>query len=116
MLSILVISTAIYTLPLSITQASETSALVKEGMKLAYSRAKGNCLACHKAGEGIMPGNIGPVLIEMKLRYPNKQKLFDKVWGKPETLVPNSMMPKFGAHGILSDEEIEKVIAYIYTL
>ena len=116
LLSAFVISTAIFTLPLTHAQATQNGATIKEGMKLAYSRAKGNCLACHKAGEGTMPGTIGPALIAMKLRYPDKQKLFDKIWGKPHTLVPNSMMPAFGAHGILSDEEINKVVDYIYTL
>jgi sulfur-oxidizing protein SoxX len=69
------------------------------------------------AGDGAMPGNIGPALIAMKLRYPDKQKLYDKVWGTDATnTVPNSMMPRFGKHGIITDAEISKIVDYIYTL
>ncbi|MEA1990037.1 MAG: sulfur oxidation c-type cytochrome SoxX [Pseudomonadota bacterium] len=118
LLTALAISTAVVAAPVSTVQAAEKAASsVEEGKKLAYSRSKGNCLACHMAGEGAMPGNIGPALIAMKLRYPDKQKLVDKVWGKPETqTVPNSMMPAFGQNGILSDSDINKIVDYIYTL
>ena len=118
LLTALAISTAVVAAPISTVQAADKGASsVEEGKKLAYSRSKGNCLACHMAGEGAMPGNIGPALIAMKLRYPDKQKLYDKVWGKAETqTVPNSMMPAFGQNGILSDSEISKIVDYIYTL
>lgn len=118
LLTALAISTVVVAAPIKAVQAAEKGAsTVEEGKKLAYSRSKGNCLACHMAGEGAMPGNIGPALIAMKLRYPDKQKLYDKVWGKPGThTVPNSMMPEFGKNGILSDGEISKIVDYIYTL
>ncbi len=117
LLTALAISTAVVSAPVTTVQAAEKAAsTVEEGKKLAYSRSKGNCLACHMAGEGTMPGNIGPALIAMKLRYPDKQKLYDKVWGKPGTEIPNSMMPAFGGNGILSDDEISKIVDYIYTL
>jgi len=118
LLTALAISTAVTAAPVTTVQAAEKAAsTVEEGKKLAYSRSKGNCLACHMAGEGAMPGNIGPALIAMKLRYPDKQKLVDKVWGKSATqTVPNSMMPAFGQNGILSDSDINKIVDYIYTL
>lgn len=89
---------------------------IEEGKELAFARSKGNCLACHMVDDGAMPGNIGPALIAMKMRYPDKQKLYNKIWGTPETVVEDSMMPHFGANGILSDEEIQKITDYIYTL
>jgi len=118
LLTALAISTAVVAAPISTVQAAEKGAsTIEQGKKLAYSKSKGNCLACHMAGDGAMPGNVGPALIAMKLRYPDKQKLFDKLWGKPETrTVPNSMMPQFGQNGILSDDEISKIVDYIYTL
>ena len=118
LLTALAISTAVVVAPISNVQAAEKGAsTVEEGKKLAYSRSKGNCLACHMAGEGAMPGNIGPAIIAMKLRYPDKKKLYDKVWGTTESqTVPNSMMPAFGKSGILSDSEISKIVDYIYTL
>lgn len=101
----------------AVSSAGEANAkTVAEGKKLAFSRSKGNCLACHMIKGGTLPGNIGPALIAMKLRYPDKQKLRDKIWGTPELEVKYSMMPPFGRHAILSEEQIDKIVEYIYTL
>ncbi len=101
----------------AVSSAGEANAkVVAEGKKLAFSRSKGNCLACHMIKGGSLPGNIGPALIAMKLRYPDKQKLRDKIWGKPELEVKYSMMPPFGRHAILSEDQIDKIVEYIYTL
>ncbi|WP_130536953.1 sulfur oxidation c-type cytochrome SoxX [Thiomicrorhabdus indica] len=117
LLTAVAISSAVALSPVTAQAAEKGASTIEEGKKLAFSRAKGNCLACHMAGDGAQPGNIGPALIAMKLRYPDKQKLFDKVWGTDDSpKVPNSMMPEFGSHGILSDDEISKIVDYIYTL
>ncbi|MDG6774061.1 sulfur oxidation c-type cytochrome SoxX [Thiomicrorhabdus sp. ZW0627] len=117
LLTALAISSAVMVQPVASFAADKGASSVEEGKKLAFSRSKGNCLACHMVGDGAMPGNIGPALIAMKIRYPDKQKLYNKVWGTPETQnVPNSMMPPFGQNGILTDEEISKIVDYIYTL
>lgn len=89
---------------------------VAQGKELAWNRAQGNCLACHMMPEGNSPGNIGPALIAMQLRYPERDKLFNKLWGVKETEVKYSMMPLFGRHGILTDEEINLIVDYLYTL
>lgn len=89
----------------------------EEGKKIAYDRSKGNCLACHMVGDGESPGEIGPPLMAMKDRYPDKQKLFDKIWGKPGVeLMPDSQMLPFGRNQVLTDEEINKVVEFLYTL
>jgi len=113
----LAISAAAITTPMSVQAAEKGASSIEEGKKLAFSRSKGNCLACHAIQGGNLAGNIGPGLIAMKLRYPNKQELVDKIWGKPGVReVPNSMMPTFGKHGILTDDEINKIVDFIYTL
>lgn len=50
-------------------------ALIEQGKQIALSRKKGNCLACHMIEDEALPGNIGPPLIAMKARYPDKAKL-----------------------------------------
>jgi len=101
----------------AVSSAGEANAkVVAEGKKLAFSRSKGNCLACHMIKGGALPGNIGPALIAMKLRYPDKQKLRNKIWGTPELEIKYSMMPPFGRHAILSEDQIDKIVEYIYTL
>ncbi len=116
LLTALAISGFVISTPMTASAAEPSAATIEEGKKLAFSRSKGNCLACHAIKEGTMPGNIGPALIAMKLRYPDKQKLFDKIWGTQETTIPNSMMPPFGKHSILTDGEISAITDYIYTL
>jgi len=117
LLTALAISSAVLISPVASHAAESGASSIDEGKKLAFSRSKGNCLACHAAGDGEMAGNIGPTLIAMKLRYPDRQKLYNKIWGTPETqIVPNSMMPAFGANGILTDQEIDKIVDYLLTL
>ena len=86
-----------------------------DGKKIAFDRKKGNCLACHAIDDGEMPGNIGPPLIAMKARFPDRTVLKAQIW---DATLKNkiSSMPPFGKHHILSDTEIEKVIDYLYTL
>ena len=110
------ITTAFAVAPLSAQAGDKAMTSVEAGKKLAFSRSQGNCLACHAIQGGKLAGNIGPALIAMKLRYPDKQKLFDKVWGQANTQVPNSMMPPFGQNGILTDKQIHEIVDFIYTL
>lgn len=86
------------------------------GQDLAFNNKKGNCLACH-----LMPGvpaavtnaTIGPPLVAMKSRFPDKAKLRDQVWDATK-INPASAMPPFGKHQILSDKEIDKIVDFIY--
>jgi sulfur-oxidizing protein SoxX len=95
--------------------ANETPSIADQGKEIAFDRTKGNCLACHQIADGKAPGNIGPPLIAMKDRYPDKAKLRAQIWDSTAAN-PNTMMPPFGRHGILSDEEIDKVAEFIYSL
>ena len=93
---------------------------VDDGRKIVSDRKKGNCMACHKIADlkgraTESHGNIGPALVNMKARYPDKKKLRAKVHDATAT-VPNSIMPPFGKHKILSKDEIDKVVEFIYTL
>ena len=96
------------------TKADESS-MVEEGKEIAFHRKKGNCLACHKMAGGNLEGNIGPELVNMKARYPDKAKLRAQIWDAT-TVNPNTIMPPFGKHKILSEKELDKVVEFIYTL
>lgn len=88
---------------------------VAQGKALAVDRSKGNCLACHMIEDGVQPGNIGPPLLAMKLRFPDRDTLKSQVCDA--TLRnSNSRMPPFCRHRILSEEEVEMIIDYLYTL
>jgi len=90
-------------------------AMAKAGKSVAENRKKGNCFACHDYPGAVLPGNIGPKLVNMKQRYPDKKQLRDKIWDSTKT-APNSIMPPFGRHHILSEQEIDNVVEFIYNL
>lgn len=100
---------------LAAEQVKKGMSLAEAGKQIAVDRKKGNCLACHVMGEGPLPGNIGPPLVAMKARFPDKAKLRGQIWDATQTN-PNTMMPPFGRHEILTEEEIDKVVEYVYTL
>jgi len=90
------------------------TAMIAAGKQLAFDRTKGNCLACHYIEGGEAPGNIGPPLTGMGVRYPDKAKLHAQIWDA--TLVnPETPMPPFGSHQILSDQEIDQLVEFIRT-
>jgi len=101
-----------FTMP-SVSNADATA--IAEGKSIAFDRKKGNCLACHQIEGGSLPGNIGPPLLAMKARFPDKNKLRAQIVD-PRTLNPNTIMPPFGAHEILSSSEVDKVVEFIHSL
>lgn len=89
--------------------------VIEQGKKIAFDRKKGNCLACHSIEGGNLPGNIGPALVAMKVRFPDKAKMRAQIWDAT-VKNPNTMMPPFGRHEIITEAEIDKVVEFIYSL
>jgi L-cysteine S-thiosulfotransferase len=98
----------------NVASAAGASA-IEDGKKIAFHRKKGNCLACHKIAGGSLEGNIGPALVNMKARYPDKAKLRSQIFDATQTN-PNTIMPPFGKHKIISKSELDKVVEFIYSL
>ncbi len=92
-----------------------TDAQIAEGKKIAFNRKLGNCLACHAIAGGNLPGNIGPPLIAMKARFPDKSALRAQIYDAT-VKNPKTAMPPFGRHGILSDKQIDLITEFIHTL
>ncbi len=86
---------------------------LEAGKKLAFTRSKGNCLACHMIQGGESPGNIAPPLIAMQSRFPNKADLRAQIWDAT-TRNPESSMPPFGKHLILTEKEIDQLVEFIW--
>lgn len=97
-----------------IASADESADLAK-GKELAFDRKKGNCLACHQIEGGTLTGNIGPPLIAMKARFPDYEKLRSQIYDARKNN-PNTIMIPFGPHKVMSDEEIDLVTKFIYSL
>jgi sulfur-oxidizing protein SoxX len=91
---------------------------VEEGRRLAHDFRKGNCLACHAMPTdptAITKANIGPPLSHMRERFGSREVLQSQIWDAGNRN-PNTVMPPFGKHKILTNDEIELIIDYLYTL
>ena len=86
----------------------------QQGKEIAFDRQKGNCLACHVIPGGDLPGNLGPSLVGVADRL-NKERIRKQIWD-PEQFNTVTSMPPFGKHKIMTEEEIDKVTAYLMTL
>ena len=95
--------------------AEEAKTAMQKGKEVAYDRKKGNCLACHAMDDGTLPGNIGPPLVAMKMRFPDRDVLRAQIWDST-TKNPNTIMPPFGRHKMLSEEEIDWITDYVHSL
>ena len=95
--------------------AEAASSVVDEGKSIAFNKKKGNCLACHRIEGGRMAGDIAPPILMMKMRYPNKEVLRAQIWDATASN-PDTVMPPFGRHHILSESEVDKVTEFIYGL
>lgn len=96
-------------------QCKKPEGPVMQGGCIVIDRTKGNCMACH-AIEGVaLAGNIAPPLNYMQQRFPDKAKLRARIWDAT-AINPNTSMPPFGKNGILTDDEIDKVVDFLMTL
>lgn len=94
---------------------ADDAADIAKGKKIAFNKKKGNCLACHQIAGGQLPGNIGPPLVAMKARFPDFNALKAQI-SDARTKNPNTFMPPFGPHNILSTRDIRLITKFIHTL
>ena len=88
---------------------------VAAGQAVAFDRGKGNCLACHTMVGGDVPSSVGPELVGMKERFPERADLVAIV-ANEQTRNPQTVMPPFGLNLILNDDEISRIVDFLYTL
>ena len=102
----------------------------KRGAKLMVARKKGNCLACHKIqqlSDYPFHGNIGPELSNVASEMTEEEFRLRLV--NPKVLNPDTIMPafyhteglhrvkkKFQGKPVLTEQEIEDIIAFLKTL
>lgn len=81
------------------------------------TRRGGNCYACHTmAAKEVAAGNLGPSLTGYGKRLgntPESQKfVYEKIWNA-QAFAPCSHMPRFGANGWLTPQEIADTAAFL---
>jgi len=114
------VKTGIALLAVLFVNAAIAAAPAKEetGKEIAYNNKLGNCLACHAMPtmpDAAQPGNSGPPLVAMSARFPDKSKLRAQI-EDPMVRNPQTFMPPFGKHKILTEEQIDKVVDFVYGL
>ena len=90
------------------------------GWCLLIDQQKGNCLACHHIETAHWPaslptaGNIGPILTDIRDTYADRTELKEVIYDI-STRFPNSIMPLYGKHLILSEEEIDLIVKFLFS-
>ena len=95
--------------------AAHAQSNAAEGQKIAFDRAKGNCLSCHQIKGGDFPGTIGPALKDIKSKYRDRKDLVAIVTDETRRN-PLTAMPPFGRNHILTEQEIDAVVDFLQTL
>ncbi len=94
---------------------AQTEGRVQKGREIAFDRNKGNCLACHWVKGAELPGEVGPPLVAMGVRFPERAALRDQIWDASRRN-PETLMPPYGRHGILTELEIDLLVDFVHTL
>lgn len=102
-------------LPAFADEVTGDEARIEQGREIAFDRRKGNCLACHAIEGGELAGTYGPPLVAMQARFPDRDALRAQIW---DAVVrnPDTRMPPYGRHRILTEEEIDMVVDFLLTL
>ena len=85
------------------------------GRALFLDPGKGNCAACHQvpADPAIKStSRIGAPLVGIKSQYPDRARLRAIIWDLSAT-IPDTIMPPYGRHRILTEAEIDALLRYL---
>lgn len=96
------------------TAMAVDSELAAHGKKIAENRKKGNCFTCHDYKGAHLAGNLGPSLNGVSKRL-SRQQIFNQIWDATKAN-PNTTMPPFGRHEVLSKKEIDAVTEWVSSL
>lgn len=77
----------------------------------------GNCYGCHQmAKQEIAFGTIGPSLYQYGKLRSNNEDIYKYTWAKiynAQAFIPCSSMPRFGHSGILNEQQMKDVMAFL---
>jgi sulfur-oxidizing protein SoxX len=87
------------------------------GRQLALDKNRGNCADCHQFPNDPRVetrATVGPPLSGIKARFTSRIALTNLV-KDPMALNPDTIMPPYGRHRILTEREIDAIVDYLYT-
>lgn len=94
---------------------AELEKRIEAGRMILENRKKGNCLSCHLVVGSELPGNAGPPLISMKARWPDRDALKSQIFD-PGLRNPDTIMPPYGRHRMLTDAELDVLVDFVQSL
>ena len=102
--------------PLAKAPMPATKGDPKKGRSLFLDRNLGPCTGCHLVqGEDVWPaGNVGPDLSTYGDRKLPDEYTFNLIYD-PRHIFPRTLMPAWGAAGILKPEEVVHIVAFLDT-
>lgn len=74
------------------------------------------CQACHQFEGTNQAGTVGPPILAMKARFPDRKKLYEIIYNPHVAIKSYTMMPPFGRNGLVDDNQIQLIIDFLYTL
>ncbi len=101
-------------LSLPMIAIAATPAQIAAGQKIAETTTLGNCDACHDFQGATEAGNIGPALHDVKSMVPDRKTFYAIIYDE-ERRNPQTVMPAFGKNHILTPQQINDVIDFMYT-
>ena len=72
-----------------------------------------SCTQCHQTPGVDNAGNIGPVLSDMKERFPDRSQLAAIIYDETKRN-PQTVMPPFGRNLIRTKQQIDTIIDFLY--
>ena len=85
------------------------------GRAIAMDTRRGNCVTCHEIPGEEWPGTFGRKLNHYKQLRMSDADIYQQIYDVRIT-APRAVMPPFGSLGILSDQDIRDVVAYLQGL
>jgi len=108
-------STAVIAQDQQSTTDPDMAKRIEAGRKVLEDRKKGNCLSCHLIVNAELPGNAGPPLIAMKTRWPDREALKSQIYD-PTLRNPDTIMPPYGRHRMLTAQELDVLVDFVQSL
>lgn len=88
---------------------------VQRGREIAVSPQRGNCVACHKLPGDDWPGTVGNSLLRYKHYEYTADRIYQQIYD-PRIFNPSSVMPPFGSHNLLAEQDIRDLVAYLQSI
>jgi sulfur oxidation c-type cytochrome SoxX len=85
------------------------------GKEIAMSPKRGNCVTCHRLPGDQWPGTVGSSLLQYKKYEYTADRIYQQIYD-PRVFNPYSVMPPFGSHNLLGDQEIRDLVAFLQSI